>query len=794
MNQRSLEVLEYPKIVSRLSSFCVTSAAKEMALNLQPMTNRTQVEENLDLTSEALAMILRNGRAPLAPLGNIEDLVHRSLIGSMLSMSELLSIAEALRTAKNMQDYYDEDTGKDELSALKPLFDSLDPCYSLEEDIRKKILSSEEMADTASRELAHIRKEIISKNASITEKLNKIISSPSNDKVLQEKIITIRNNRYVVPVKQEYRNVIPGIVLDKSSSGATIFIEPMSVVELNNELKLLAAEEEKEIVRILKELTDRVAAYQLPLISNTKILTELDFCFAKGSYGIEINGVRVQLSEDREICYYHARHPLLDPKIAVASDIIKSNDIYSIVITGPNTGGKTVTLKTIGLLNLMVQSGLFVPVREKSHTCLFSDIYADIGDEQSIEQSLSTFSAHMKNIVEIINQADENSLALFDELGAGTDPVEGAALAVAVLNNLYQRKVTTVATTHYSELKEYALVTPGIQNASVEFDVKTLQPTFKLLMGIPGKSNAFEIAERLGLPKYIIDDAKNNIETESMKFEETLDQIDEKRKEYEKSLKEVQSEKESLEAEKKAIEQENEAVKKRCRLMIEEARKQSDQIVLDTQKKTEAIYQEIRRIQEHTESGVKDNKKLEALRKGIKDQSDKIENRYQAMARQYQKKHKKPKKLTPGMTVFVENLNKNGEIINISDRDNQATVQIGPMKIKVPKSHLIPTKEEPKKSRDTKKHQMQIKESDRHVMNKRLDLRGRSAEEGVYMVEKFLSDAVISGTHELEILHGKGTGKLRKAIHDYLDSSPLIEDYRDGAPNEGGTGVTIIKI
>lgn len=793
MNQRSLNVLEYPKILKMLEKFCVTDKGKEKATHLYPMTESVQVEEGLDLTEEALEMILRNGRPPLAPLSNIADYVHRASIGSMLSLGELLNIAATLRIAKDMENYYFEDTQQEKLKVLKSYFDSLDPCYDLEEEISEKIISSEEMADNASRELATIRKEIVAKNARITEKLNAIISSSSNEKVLQDRLITVRNNRYVVPVKQEYRHKIPGIVLDKSTSGATIFIEPISVVELNNELKLLAGEEEKEITRILKKLTEVVAAYQLSLNGNFDILTELDFIFAKGKLGIEMGGVRVHISKEEPLHYIKARHPLIDSSKAVSSDIIMTSDINSIIITGPNTGGKTVTLKTIGLLNLMVQSGLFVPVKEKSHTRIYDKIFADIGDEQSIEQSLSTFSAHMKNTVEIIKYADAHSLVLFDELGAGTDPTEGAALAIALLDNLYSRNVVTIATTHYSELKEYALVTPGIQNASVEFDIKTLRPTFRLLIGIPGKSNAFEIAKRLGLNNQIIEGAKKRVKNESVQFEETLEKIDEKRRQYDLTLQQIRKREADIEEKQKKIGQEMEANRKQCNKLLSEARQQSNQMIKKTQEKTESIYQQIRQIQEATPNGSMDNKQLEALRKGIKKQSDTIDDKYQQMTQKIMPKQQKLGKLEIGMSIHLNTINKDGEILEL-DHDGRAVVQIGPMKIKVAQKDLSMNVSTKKTTPQKRKKNISISSDERHVMNTRLDLRGRTAEEAVFMVEKMVSDAVVSGTHDLTIVHGKGTGKLRKVIQNYLKDNSFIENYRNGAPNEGGTGVTIIKL
>lgn len=795
MNQRSLRVLEYPKIIDRLMACCITDGGKGLAGALEPFVHREQIDRELKLTAEALDMTMRNGQAPLAALGDTRDLVHRAVIGSMLSMGELLEIAGMLRVTRDMENYYYEDVHPEDIQVLKNYFESLDPCLDLEEEISRKILTSEEMADNASRKLAEIRREIMLKNGRITEKLNAIIGSSANEKYLQDRIVTIRNNRYVVPVKQEYRSQIPGIILDRSSSGATVFVEPMSVVELNNDLKLLATEEEKEVTRILRELSDKVAAYKEVLINDNALLGELDFIFAKGKLGIQMDGVRVALDDaDGPMHFLRARHPLLDVKKAVASDITMESGTDTIVITGPNTGGKTVTLKTIGLLTLMVQSGLFVPVREKSRTRVYQEVFADIGDEQSIEQNLSTFSAHMKNIVEIMGRADDQSLVLFDELGAGTDPTEGAALAIALLDNLHRRHAVTVATTHYSELKEYALMTPGIMNASVEFDVQTLRPTFRLIMGIPGKSNAFEIATRLGLSLPIIESAKSHVTKESVRFEETLEKIEEKRSELERVLAETREREAEIERVRHTLEEDQAANEARCRRMIEEAQAQSRQIVEDTEKKTEAIYQKIRLIQESTKSGAIDNKDLEALRKEMKDHAKKV-------SRKYHRGSRKPSgaardiPLEVGTAVYLDNLNKEGEILELSDRDSKVIVQVGPMKIKVDRKDITPKeKSRPNEGYRPRKMGQGINGTDRHVMNARLDLRGRTAEEALFLVEKLVSDAVVSGTHELQVIHGKGTGKLRQVIQDYLKDNPLVSEYRYGAPNEGGTGVTIIKM
>ncbi|HEY5537857.1 MAG TPA: endonuclease MutS2 [Acetobacterium sp.] len=789
MDQRSLKVLEYHKILKSLRERCVTQGGKAMAGDLVPAETLSGVNRALDFTDESLGMILRNGRPPLSDVVNTSDYVKRASIGSMLSMMELISIATLLRIARDMENYFKADTQKSELVLLTELFCVLKICEELEKEISRKILGPEEIADNASSELSRIRREMQFKNNRISEKLSHMISSTAFEKYLQEKIVTIRNNRYVIPVKQEYRSQVPGIVLDKSASGVTLFIEPMAVVELNNDIKILIAEEEQEIVRILKDLTQKVADNREDIICNYDVLVELDFHFAKGKYGLDINGVKVDICLDGKIQLLRAKHPLIPVDQVVASDIIFDEDIDTMVITGPNTGGKTVCLKTMGLLNLMVQSGIFIPVREGSQTRIFNDIFADIGDEQSIEQSLSTFSSHMTNIVEIIEKADENSLVLFDELGAGTDPTEGAALAIAILETLHQRKVTSVSTTHYSELKEFALVTPGVINASVEFDVKTLRPTYRLLIGVPGKSNAFEIAKRLGLRDDIIEKSRELIKNEAIRFEETLIKIDEQRRRTEAEHDAMIRLKQQTEALKLDMDRERERFGIEKEALTRKAQEEALEIVRKTRVETEEIYREIRTIQETITSGVKDNKQLEAIRKRIKDKEKNIYN-FGEVPRDYQVQGLDIDDLTIGMKVYVKSLRREGVVIKILINDNKAMVQSDMIKLKVDVGDLTPSTAIAK----PEEKMVTYKKIDRHVMNTKLDLRGKNGEESLFLVEKMLGDAMLSGNKQIMIVHGKGTGKLRQIIHEYLKGNPLIEDFRLGAMNEGGSGVTIVNL
>ncbi|MGL4607260.1 MAG: endonuclease MutS2 [Eubacteriaceae bacterium] len=789
MDQRSLNVLEYNKILKSLEGCCVTQGGKKLARGLSPAKTINGVNRGLHFTNEGMGMILRNGRPPMIDVENTSDYVKRAGIGSMLSMGELLSIATLLRVVRDLKSYFENDTQKDALILLKELFENLGLCEALEKEISLKILGPDEMADNASRELSRIRREIHFKSNRISEKLNHMISSTAYEKYLQEKIVTIRNNRYVIPVKQEYRSQVPGIVLDKSSSGATLFIEPMAVVELNNDIKILVTEEEKEMTRILKELSQKVADEKEMIIDNYDLLVELDFQFAKGKYALEIEGVNVTVSENGSISFLRAKHPLIPKEQVVSSDIIFEENINTMIITGPNTGGKTVSLKTMGLLNLMVQSGLFVPVREGSSTRIFENVFADIGDEQSIEQSLSTFSSHMTNIVEIIEKANENTLVLFDELGAGTDPTEGAALAISILDGLHGRGVTSVSTTHYSELKEYALVTKGVVNASVEFDVKTLKPTYRLLIGVPGKSNAFEIARRLGLGDRFIENAKELIKNEAIRFEETLIKIDEKRRRTEaehdaiiKLKRETADLKIQMDKERERFEIEKEALNRKAQV-------EALEIVRKTKEETEAIYREIRTIQESTVSGVKDNKELEAIRRRIKEKEKNIYN-FGDVPKNYDAHGLGIEDLKIGMKVYVKSLRREGEIITILQNENKAMVQLDAMKLKVDVGDLVKSQALGK----VEEKKVTFKKIDRHVMNTKLDLRGKNGEESLFLIDKMIGDAMLSGNHQIVIVHGKGTGRLREIIHEYLKTNPLIEDFRLGAMNEGGSGATIVTL
>lgn len=791
MDNRSLTALEFPKILNNLAGYCQNDEAKTAALALRPKTELYDIEPLLSATDEALAMTLCCGRPPISANTNIKDYLQRARIRSTLQMDELLRIAALLRTASDMIHYFDEDDAENR-PYLEDAFGALDACEDLEESISHKILSDHEMADNASRELARIRREKVLKNRRISEKLNALITSAEHEKHLQDKIITMRGGRYVVPVKAEYRGTIPGIMLDRSSSGQTVFVEPMAVVELNNELRVLEAEEKDEIERILKELTEHVGIYSTVIEQDYDILIELDLVFAKALYALDIGANRIALLPHGKIELRKAVHPLLDQDTAVASDIRIDKDIHTMVITGPNTGGKTVTLKTLGLLSAMIQSGMFIPVKEGSSSRLFNSIYADIGDEQSIEQSLSTFSSHMTNIVEILNQAGENDLVLFDELGAGTDPIEGAALAQSILEAFGERGTLSIATTHYSELKEYGLTTPGVLNASVEFDVKTLRPTYRLMIGMPGKSNAFEIAKRLGIDKSIIDSSRNKVSGYDKKLDQTLAAAEAKLSEAEEMRRgALEMQREASDYLKKA-ESKQAKMNEKAEGILKKAQDKAGDLIAKTKKETDLIYREIQQIQREAAASI-DNKTLEKLRRDLSAYDKAAQKSYVKASNQAKAKNSTTKlrlsDFKQGDRVYIKSLDREADVLSIRERDKKIEIQSGNMKMQLKPEELLIIKPEPKKQ-----NKVSLQRSNVGAMNTTLDLRGKTVEESVYLLEKFLADAIMLNQKQLTVIHGHGTGLVRNAVHDYLKKSNLIDSYRLGGPGEGSTGATIITL
>ncbi|MBC7958356.1 MAG: endonuclease MutS2 [Vallitaleaceae bacterium] len=792
MNKKILRTLEFNKIIELLKNCAVSSIAKDRIDELVPYTDLETIQEKLEETKDATNLMVRYGALSLGGMKDIRGSLMRLSIGGNLSIVELLQISEVLRVTKKVISYHNQCSEYMETTHIKHLFIRLDPLNHLYTEITRCILSEEDLADDASAALLTIRREMQTVHGKIRQHLGKILSSSTYKNMLQDALITVKNDRFCVPIKAEYRSAFPGMIHEQSSSGSTLFIEPMSVVEMNNQLKTLVDKETKEIERILAELSAMAARYSDVLANNGTTIAELDFIFAKGELALRMKASLPEFNADKIINLKKARHPLLNPENVVPTDIYIGENFSTLVVTGPNTGGKTVTLKTVGLLSLMGQAGLFIPAFDNSRLTVFEEIFADIGDEQSIEQSLSTFSSHMTNIIEILKLANENALVLFDELGAGTDPTEGAALAMAILENLYSRNVLTIATTHYSELKVYALSTKGVENASQEFDVQTLKPTYKLLIGIPGKSNAFAISKRLGLTDDIIDEAKNLLEGKEIRFEDLITDLEMNKKQafYEKEKaerfrieaerlqKEVQSQKNQIQAQKEKI--------------IQDAREEAYTILYCAKQDADNIIKDMNALSKNALS-TSDSEK-EKHRTKLRNSITEIESDFKTVPKH--SNPSKPKTLKKGDAIYVASLDQSGVVITPPNSKGEVQVQLGIMQTKVHMStvSLVHTEEseavKKAKSRGTGK-QMDISRS--LSISSEIDVRGKTSDEALTEIEKYLDDAYLTHLPQVTIIHGKGTGALRSAVHAQLRKIKYIKSYRLGAYGEGENGVTIVE-
>lgn len=784
MDKKSYIKLEFDKILGMLSESAIIEPNKKKALLLEPMTDISEINTALNEVNDAQALIIKRGNPPIYSIKDVLAHIKRLNIGAMLHTNELLDIARLLKTVRLLKEYSSED------NELSSYFDDLIILRGVEEEISTKILSEDEIADNASIKLYSIRKKINGANAKIKEILNKLVASPTYQKYLQENIVTMRGDRYVLPVKIEHKGDIPGIVHDTSSSGSTVFIEPMAVVEANNALKELFIEEEKEIERILFDLTSLCSLHTEEIQNNYEIVCDLDFIFAKAKLSVMMKGTKPVVNERGFINLKKARHPLIDKTKVVPIDIILGNDYDSLIVTGPNTGGKTVSLKTVGLLCLMGLSGLMIPAADKSEISLFSDIFADIGDEQSISQSLSTFSSHMVNIVNILNNVKYNSLVLFDELGAGTDPVEGASLAIGIIEKLREMGVKVMATTHYSELKLYAISTKGVQNASCEFDVETLRPTYKILIGMPGKSNAFAISKRLGLSDEILDKAKEQLEEDSIKFEDVLSEIEKNRqmlkKEREQTLK-FKNEAEELRA--KLVAQKEKSEEKYSEI-INKANLEAKEILTEAKEEAQALIKELRSLRKEEsqrEFDRKTSKANERISQKIKQRSSKIINTSASA-----NKPVNPKELLKGTSVRLIDHDQPATVVELPDKDGNVVVMAGILKIKTNVSNLTLDEQEIKKETTYVSYKKQ--ELKNKSMSTELDIRGTTVTDGVMEAEKYIDDAVMLRLEKISIIHGKGTGVLRAAIHQMLKKHPQVKSFRLGTFGEGETGVTIVEL
>ncbi len=791
MNEKSLKVLEFHKIKDLLINKAESQLGKELAREIKPLTDINEIQILQQETDEALTLLIKRGSPPLYGINSIYQEIKRVEMGGSLTPGGLLKISDSLRVSRGLKGYIKE--SKDDKYSSYPIIEDLINQLSvfkhIEDEINNAIISEEEISDNASSTLRSIRKQIVSKNDAIKDKLNSIINSQSNKKYLQDSIVTMREGRYVIPVKQENRSSIPGLIHDMSSSGATVFIEPMAVVELNNQLRELEIKEREEIERILMELSNLVASEASKIANNEKILKKLDFIFAKGKLAIDLNATKPILNDRGYINIRKGRHPLLDTKKVVPIDVYLGDEFNSLIITGPNTGGKTVTLKTVGLFTLMAQAGLHIPADYNSEIAVFNQVFADIGDEQSIEQSLSTFSSHMTNIVDILNKVEYNSLVLFDELGAGTDPTEGAALAMSILDHLLKMEVRTIATTHYSQLKIYALTTERVRNASVEFDVETLSPTYRLLIGVPGKSNAFEISRRLGLQSYIIDYAKDLISKENIEFEDVLQAMDRDRRKIEEDKAETERLRFEIESLKRILSAEKEKTKDMREKILHKAREEARLILKEAKEEADLIVSELRSISAEIEKDR--NKRIQEAHEMLKKKVDEVESSLSENLLNIKSK-KPPKNLKVGETVEVLSLNQVGTVLTEPDEKGNLDVQVGIMKVNVHISTLRRTDSE-EKEKNTFKAKKIASNKSRAIKNE-IDLRGKTIEEAILDIDKYLDDSYIAGLNEVYIIHGKGTGALRDGVKNYLRGHKHVKSFRTGKYGEGGDGVTVVEI
>lgn len=791
MNEKTLKVLEYNKIIDLLVEKAESELGKKKVREIKPLTDMKEIEFHQRETEEAYTLLVKRGTPPLYGIYSISAEVKRAEMGGVLSPGGLMRISDSLRVSRGLKSYIKE-TKEDKVSnypIIEGLVESLRTYKHIEDEINNAIISENEISDNASPTLRSIRRQIISKNDAVKDKLNSIINSQANKKYLQDSLVTIREGRYVIPVKSENRGNVPGLVHDMSGSGATLFVEPMAVVQLNNELRELELKEREEIERILMELSNLVAEEGEPIGNNQKILQELDFVFAKGKLALDMKAIKPILNDRGYINIKKGRHPLLNVAKIVPIDVYLGKDFNSLIITGPNTGGKTVTLKTVGLLTLMGQSGLHIPADFNSEIGVFNQVFADIGDEQSIEQSLSTFSSHMVNIVDILEKVDYNSLVLFDELGAGTDPTEGAALAMSILDNLLKFKIRTIATTHYSQLKLYALTTEGVRNASVEFDVETLSPTYKLLIGVPGKSNAFEISKRLGLQDYIIDYARNLISKENVEFEDVLQAMEKDRRATEEDRAEAERYRIEVERLREDLEEEKNKTKEMRDRILQKAKEDARNILRLAKEDADSIVGELREISSEIEKDR--NRKIQEAQEKMKSSLNKAESQVSKDILNV-KSNKPPKNLKVGEAVEVLTFNQIGTVLEEPDDNGNVWVQVGIMKISSHISTLKRTKsEEEVKIHGSTKKIMSTKSKD---VRAEIDLRGKNLDEAFLELDKYLDDAYIAGLKQINIIHGKGTGVLRDGIKGYLRGHRHVRTSRLGVYGEGGDGVTIVEI
>lgn len=789
MNKKTLLKLEYNKIIDLLTEQASSFSGKERCRRLKPKTNLAEITLMQEETAAAFTRIVKKGRPSFGGSNPVGESLKRLEIGAALGSGELLRICKLLETAGRAKAYGRHENNDDSSDCLDPLFDQLEPLTLLTTEIRRCILEEDEISDDASSTLKQIRRSM----NQINDKVHSTLSSLVNGSLrtyLQDPIITMRGDRYCIPVKAEYRSQVSGLIHDQSATGSTLFIEPMAVVKLNNDLKELYAKEQEEIQIILARLSADTADYVDAIRTDYQIMTDLDFIFARGSLALNMNASKPILNTEGRIHIREGRHPLLDKRKVVPITLTLGDTFDLLIVTGPNTGGKTVSLKTVGLFTLMGQAGLHIPALDRSELAVFENVYADIGDEQSIEQSLSTFSSHMTNIVSFLKHVDERSLVLFDELGAGTDPTEGAALAIAILSHLHQKGIRTMATTHYSELKVYALSTPGVENACCEFDLETLAPTYHLLIGIPGKSNAFAIAGKLGLPDYIIEDAKTHLTEQDESFEDLLTDLETSKRTIQKEQEEIASYKRELERLKAEARQKQEKLEAQKERILKEANEKAHAILADAKETADETMRNFHKFGKANISAAEMEKEREKLRQKMAATASKSQLGDTKPHRQH-----KPGDFKLGESVKVLSMNLTGTVTSLPDSRGNVTVQMGILRSQVHISDLEIIEEAPsysaKQMKRTSKGKMRMGKS--FSVSPEINLLGKTVDEAIAELDKYLDDAYLAHLNSVRVVHGKGTGALRSGIHTYLRRQKHVKSFRLGAFGEGDAGVTIVE-
>ncbi|NBI98970.1 endonuclease MutS2 [Lachnospiraceae bacterium] len=790
MNQKTLTKLEYDKITALLEEQASSFRGRQLCRRLKPMTDVERIDEAQEQTAAAFTRLIKKGRISFGDAAPVEESMKRLEIGAALGSGELLRICKLLQNAGRAKAYGRHDTQEESADCLDAYFEQLEPLTTLSNEIDRCILSEEEISDDASPALKRIRRSMDSINEKVHTTLNGLVNG-SMRAYLQDPIITMRGDRYCIPVKAEYRNQVSGMIHDQSATGSTLFMEPMAVVKLNNDLKELYAKEQEEIQVILARLSEETAGYIEEIRTDYRCLTDLDFIFARGQLAMSMNGSRPILNKEGRIHIRNGRHPLLDARKVVPITVTLGQDFSLLIITGPNTGGKTVSLKTVGLFTLMGQAGLHIPASDRSELAVFHQIYADIGDEQSIEQSLSTFSSHMTNIVSFLKDVDEKSLVLFDELGAGTDPTEGAALAIAILSYLHDRDIRAMATTHYSELKVFALSTPGVENACCEFDVESLRPTYHLLIGIPGKSNAFAISGKLGLPEHIIEDAKMRLSEQDISFEDLLTDLEASKRTIEKEQDEIQAYRREMERMKSQLRQKEERLEEQREKILKEANDKANAILREAKEVADETIKNFHRFGKENISAAEMERERERLRKKIKDTSS-----APSLKSQKPKKEHKASDFKLGESVRVLSMNLTGTIHSLPDARGNVTVQMGILSSQVHISDLEIIEEQNPFSGSRKKHTGggRIKMGKSLSVSPEINLLGRTVDEAVSELDKYLDDAILSHLNTVRVVHGKGTGALRKGIHEFLRRQKHVKSYHLAEYGEGDAGVTIVEL